>query len=191
MEHGRLSIVLMGGSRSVGCKRVFKKRLKTDGTIEKYKAKFVAKGYTQKENKDYFDSYSLVARLITIWVLFSLVVSHSRIIHQMYVKTTFLNWELDEEIYMDKHDSFIENGQEGKVCELLKSLYDLKQVHKQWHKKIYKVLTSVELVVNEANKCVYYWFGGAEGVILCLHVHDILIFGKNIDVIKEVKYFSD
>jgi hypothetical protein len=45
--------------------------------------------------------------------------------------------------------------------------------------------------VNEANKCVYYWFGGAEGVILCLYVHDILIFGKNIDVIKEVKYFSD
>lgn len=52
-------------------------------------------------------------------------------------------------------------------------------------------LTSVELVVNEANKCVYYWFGGVEGVILCLYVHDILIFGKNIDVIKEVKYFSD
>lgn len=179
------------GWKSVGCKRVFKKRLKTDGTIEKYKAKFVAKGYTQKENKDYFDTYSLVARLMTIWVLFSLVVSHSRIIHQMYVKTTFLNWELDEEIYMDKHDSFIENGQEGKVCELLKSLYDLKQVLKQWHKKIYKILTSVELVVNEANKCVYYWFGGVEGVILCLYVHDILIFGKNIDVIKEVKYFSD
>ena len=43
--------------------------------------------------------------------------------------------------------------------------------------------------MNEANKCVYYWYGGGEGVILCLYVDDILIFGNNLNVIKEVKDF--
>jgi hypothetical protein len=105
---------------------VFKKKLSPDGTIETYKARLVAKGYTQKEGEDYFDTYSLVARLTTISVLLSLAVSHGLFVHQMDVKTAFLNGELEEEIYMDQPDGFIAKGQEGKVCKLLKSLYGLK-----------------------------------------------------------------
>jgi hypothetical protein len=74
----------------------------------------------------------------------------------MDVKTTFLSGELEEEIYMDQPDRFIANGQEGKVCKLLKSLYGLKQTPKQWHKKFDKTLTSTGFVVNEADSCVYY-----------------------------------
>jgi hypothetical protein len=80
---------------------VFKKKLRPNGTIEKYKARLVGKGYTQKEGEDYFDTYSLVARLMTIRVLLSLVVSHGLLVHQMHIKTSFLNEELEEEIYMD------------------------------------------------------------------------------------------
>jgi hypothetical protein len=90
----------------VGCKWVFKKKLRPDGTIEKYKASLVARGYTQKEGEDYFDTYSPVARLTTIRVLLSLAASHSLLIHQMNVKTVFLNGELEEEIYMDQPDGF-------------------------------------------------------------------------------------
>jgi hypothetical protein len=107
----------------------------------------------------------------------------------MGVNTTFLNGKLKKEIYMDQSDGFTVKVQEGMVCTLLKSLYGIKQSLKQWHEKFDKTLTSVGSVVNEADKCVYYHFGGDEGVILCLYVDDILIFGTNLNVIKEVKTF--
>jgi hypothetical protein len=177
------------GCKPVGCKWVFKKKLRPDGTIEKYKARLVAKGYTQREGEDYFDTYSPVARLTTIRVLLSMAASYGLIVHQMDVKTAFLNGELEEEIYMDQPDGFVVKGEERKVCKLLKSLYGLKQAPKQWHEKFDRTLTSVGFVVNEADKCVYYRHGGGEGVILCLYVDDILIFGTNMKVIHEVKSF--
>jgi hypothetical protein len=107
----------------------------------------------------------------------------------MDVKTAFLNGELDEEIYMDQPNAFVVGGQEGKVCKLLKSLYGLKQAPKQRHEKFERTLTVEGFVINKADKCVYYRYGGGERVILCLYVHDILIFGTSLDVIKEVKDF--
>ena len=68
-------------------------------------------------------------------------------------------------------------------------MYGLKQAPKQWHEKFDKTLIFFGIVVNEADKCVYYRYGGGEGVILCLYVDDILIFGTGLDVIKEVKDF--
>ena len=107
----------------------------------------------------------------------------------MDVKTAFLNGELEEEIYMDQPDGFVVDGQEGKVCKLPKSLYGLKQAPKQWHEKFERTLASTGFIANEADKCVYYRYGGGEGVILCLYVDDILIFGTNLKVIEEVKDF--
>jgi hypothetical protein len=124
---------------------------------------------------------------MTIRTLLSVAASYGLIIHQMDFKTTFLNGELEEEIYMDQPDGFIANGQENKVCKLLKSLYGLKQAPKQWHEKFDNTLTSMGFIVNEADKCVYYRHGGGESVILCLYVDDILIFRSNLRVIEEVK----
>jgi hypothetical protein len=73
------------------------------------------------------------------------------------------------------------------VCKILKYLYGLKQAPNQWHEKFDRTLTSVGFVVNEADKCVYYRYGGGEGVILCLYVDDILVLGMSLDVIKEQK----
>jgi hypothetical protein len=189
MALGRLSNVLTGAIKPVGCKRVLKKKLKPDGTIDKYKARLVAKGYTQKEGEDFFDTYSPVARLTTIIVLLSLAASHGLLVHQMDVKTAFLNGELEEEIYMDQPEGFVVNGQEGMVCKLVKSLYGLKKAPKQWHDKFDRTFTYVGFVTNEADKCVYYRYGGGEGVILYLYVDDILIFGTSLELIKEVKDF--
>jgi hypothetical protein len=176
------------GCKPIECKWVFKKKLRPDGTIDKYKARLVAKGYTQKEGENFFDTYSPVARMTTIRVLLSLVASYGFLVHRMDVKTTFLNRELDEEIYMDQPDGFVVKGEEQKVCKLLKSLYGLKQAPKQWHEKFDTTLTGAGFAVNEADRCVYYRHSGGQSVILCLYV-DMLIFGTNIDIINEVKSF--
>jgi hypothetical protein len=147
----------------------------------------VPKGYTQKEGEDFFDTYSPVARLTTIRTLIAIAASYGPIIRQMDVKTTFLNEELDDEIYMDQPEGFVADGQENKVCRLLKSLYGLKQAPKQWHEKFDHTLTIAGFAVNKADSCVYYRYGGGEAVILCLYVDDILIFGSNLNVIEEVK----
>nr|ABA96256.1 retrotransposon protein, putative, Ty1-copia subclass [Oryza sativa Japonica Group] len=175
------------GCKPIGCKWVFKKKFRPNGTIEKYKARLVPKGYTQKEGEDFFDIYSPVARLTTIRVLLALAASHGLLVHQMDVKTAFLNGELEEEIYMDQLDGYVLEGREGMVCKLLKSLYGIKQAPKQWHEKFDTTLTSVGFVVNVVDKCMYYRYGGGEGVILCLYVDDILIFGISLNVIEEVK----
>jgi hypothetical protein len=95
------------GYKPVGCKWVFKKKLRQGDTIDKYKAKLVVNGYTQKEGEDFFDTYLSVGRLTTIHVLLSLAASHGLLVHQMDVKTTFLNWELEEEIYMTQPGGFV------------------------------------------------------------------------------------
>jgi hypothetical protein len=94
----------------VGCKWIFKKKLKPDDIVDKYKARLVVKGFTQKKGEEYFDTYSPVARLITIRLLIELAASHDLLIHQMDVKTTFLNGELDEEIYMKQSEGFMTRG---------------------------------------------------------------------------------
>jgi hypothetical protein len=91
----------------------------------------VSNGYTQKEGEYFFDTYSPIARFITNYVLLSLTASCGLLVYQMDVKTTFLNGELEEDIYMTQSDGFIVKGQEDKLCKLMKSMYGLKQAPKQ------------------------------------------------------------
>jgi hypothetical protein len=86
--------------------------------------------------------------LTTIRVLLSLTASHGLLVHQMNVNTSFLNGELEDEIYMTHPDGFIVKGQEDKVFKLLKSLYGLKQAPKKWHEKFDVTLISAGFSVN-------------------------------------------
>ncbi|GKB58909.1 retrovirus-related pol polyprotein from transposon TNT 1-94 [Tanacetum coccineum] len=128
-------VVLPPGCKPLGYKWIFKKKMKADGTIDKYKARLVIKGYRQREGLDYFDTYSPVTRITSIRMIIAIAALRNLEIHQMDVKTAFLNGDLEEEIYMNQPEGFIAPGQEGKVCRLVKSLYGLKQAPKQWHQK--------------------------------------------------------
>jgi hypothetical protein len=175
--------------KPIGCKWIFKRKLKPDGTIDKYKARLVAKGYRQKQNVDYFDTYSPVTRIASIRILFAIASIYKLVVYQMDVKTAFLNGDLEEEIYMKQPEGCVVPGQERKVCKLVKSLYGLKQAPKQWHEKFDKVMLSNAYVINGANKCIYSKFNNSEVVIICLYVDDLLIFGTNLDIVHDTKRF--
>ena len=175
------------GSKPIGCKWIFKKKFKPDGSIDKYKARLVAKGFRQSKGIDYFDTYAPVARIASIRILISLASIFNLKIHQMDVKTTFLNGFLDEEVYMEQPEGFILPGQEKKVCKLIRSLYGLKQAPKQWHERFDNFVLSNGFKLSEADKCVYSKIIGNDSLILCLYVDDMLIFSKNDYCIEYTK----
>ena len=177
------------GSKPIKCKWVFRKKFNTDGSLQTFKARLVAKGFTQKEGIDYFDTYAPVARITSIRLLMALASIYDLYIHQMDVKTAFLNGDLDEEIYMEQPEGFVLPGNEKKVCKLIKSLYGLKQAPKQWHEKFDSVILADGFVHNNADKCIYSKFTKDYGVILCLYVDDLLIFGTNLQGISETKKY--
>ena len=90
---------------------------------------------------------------------------------------------MEEEIYMEQPNGFAVPREDNKVYRLIKSLYGLKQASKQWHEKFDTTLTSAGFSVNKADKCVYYHYGGGEGIILYSYVDGILIFWTNSAVI--------
>src|SRR5438270_1075425 len=178
---------LPSGCKPLGSKWIFKRKMKADGTIKKYKARLVIKGYSQREGLDYFDMYSPVSRITSIRMVLAIAALRNLEVHQMDVKTAFLNGDLDEEIYMRQPEGFSAPGKEKKVCKLVKSLYGLKQAPKQWHQKFDNVMLEKGFKTSECDKCVYIKENKEGYILLCLYVDDILIIGSNDKMIKSTK----
>ncbi|XP_071731045.1 uncharacterized mitochondrial protein AtMg00820-like [Rutidosis leptorrhynchoides] len=97
MENNTWVLVdLPPGCKSLGNKWIFKRKMKVDGSVDKFKARLVIQGFRQKEGIDYFDTYAPVARITSIRLLISLASIHNIVIHQMDVRTAFLNGDLME-----------------------------------------------------------------------------------------------
>ncbi|GKC13137.1 retrotransposon protein, putative, ty1-copia subclass [Tanacetum coccineum] len=139
------------GCKPLSYKWIFKKKMKADGTIDKYKARLVIKGFRQREGLDYFDTYSPVTRITLIRMILVIAALRNLEVHQMDVITAFLNRDLDEEIYMNQPEGFIAPGQEGNVYRLVKSLYGLKQAPKQWHQKFNHTMLESGFKINECD----------------------------------------
>ena len=148
----------------------------------------MAKGFRQKV-VDYFDTYAPVERITSIRVFYAVASIHDLYLHQMDVKTTFLNGDLDEEVYMEQPKGFVLLGNEKKVCKLVKSLYGLKQAPKKWHEKFDSVILSHGFNPNGEDRCLYSKFTKDYGVIVCLYVDDLLIIGTNLQGINDTKIY--
>ncbi|KAA3483389.1 Zinc finger, CCHC-type [Gossypium australe] len=123
-KHKWKLVDLLLGIRPLNSKWIFKQKMKADGAIDKYKARLVIK----------------VSIITSIRMILTIATLRNLEVHQMDVKTAFLNEDLDEEIYMEQLEGHVVLGQEMKVCKLVKSLYGLKQGPKQWHEKFNNVM---------------------------------------------------
>lgn len=130
--------------------------MRPDGTIEIFKARLVIRGFTQKKGLDFFDTYSPVIRISTIRTIIALAAINDYVIHQMDVKTAFLNGDIEEKIYIIQPEGFVVEGKDNMVCRLKKSLYGLKQAPKQWYEKFNSTLLDGGFEVNTSDSCLLF-----------------------------------
>ncbi|KAJ0806805.1 putative RNA-directed DNA polymerase [Helianthus annuus] len=180
-------VELPNGVKPVGCKWVFKTKLDPNGNVERYKARLVAKGYTQKEGIDYQETFSPVSRKDSLRIVMALVAHFDLELHQMDVKTAFLNGDLDEDVYMKQPEGFEPEGQEHLVCKLKKSIYGLKQASRQWYLKFDEVMKKQGFMKNQVDQCTYLKMSGSNFTILVLYVDDILLASNSLDMLHESK----
>lgn len=173
---------LPAGRKPVDCKWVYKLKYRSDGTIDRYKARLVARGFSQKYGIDFKETFSPVVRMDSIRLLLSLVVQFNLEMIQLDVKTAFLHGALDEGIYMSQPEGF--NQGEHLVCRLTKSLYGLKQASRQWNVCFSTFLQDFDLVPLKSDTCVFVnkgccFEGGGEILIICIYVDDGLLMSNS------------
>ena len=172
--------------RVINSKWIFKQKIGASGLVERYKARLVAQGYSQVPGIDYEDTFSPVARFESVRAVIALAVQKDLKLHQMDVTTAFLNGKLKEDVYMKQPEGFIENGKEGLICKLKRSIYGLKQAPRCWNAVLDSKLKQMGFKQTTGDPCLYTSTEG-EPFIIAVYVDDILLAGKSEERIKEVK----
>lgn len=128
------------GVQPVSCKWVYKIKRKIDGSVDRFKARLVARGFSQKYGEDYEETFSPVAKMTSLRLVLALAASSDWKLWQLDVKNTFLYGELDKDIYMEQPLGYISKQHPDYVCKLRKALYGLKQAPRAWYGKIAQYL---------------------------------------------------
>ena len=176
------------GKKVVGGRWVYAVKLGPNGE-EQFKARYVAKGYSQTQDVDYHEIFSPTARMTSIRMLMQIAVKQGLILHQMDVKTAYLNAPIDCEIYMEQPEGFISDGENGEKLfwRLQKSLYGLKQSGRNWNNMLHEYLINEKFEQSLVDHCVYTRVTADSKVILLVWVDDIIIAADSILTLTYVK----
>ena len=144
------------GRKAVTCKWVFKIKYTPTGAIDRYKARLVARGFTQVEGIDFDETFAPTLRFESLRLLFALAIHFGLMIHQLDVDNAYLNSDLPEEIYMiipDGYPTLVKDR--DKVLRLLKGLYGLKQSARIWNQRFESTVTKMGFKAISSDKCVF------------------------------------
>jgi len=163
----------------VGSRWVYKIKRRFDGSIERYKTRLVARGFTQQEGIDYSETFSPVIQQATVILVFSIVVSCGWKFHQLDIHNAFLNGVLDEEVYMKQPPGFVDSALPSHVCRLHKSLYGLKQAPRAWYTRLNDFLLSIGFRASNVDTSLFIFSVGTDICYLLVYVDDVLLTGSN------------
>jgi hypothetical protein len=173
----------------VDIKWVFKIKRNPDGSIARYKARLVARGFTQEHGIDYTETFAPTVKFSTIRVILALAAFHDWEVEQLDVVTAFLSAELKEKVYMRQPEGFRECDDDDSelVCELQRAIYGLKQSPRYWYQTITAWLLDFGFVQSAVDPCVYVFLQGDITYILALYVDDTILTGPIGDFITRFK----
>uniref|UniRef100_A0A251TCA0 Putative copia protein n=1 Tax=Helianthus annuus TaxID=4232 RepID=A0A251TCA0_HELAN len=171
----------------IGVKWIYKTKYDEHGQISKHKARLVVKGYNQKYGIDYQDVFAPVIRFDTVRLVLALAAHHGWHLHQMDVKTAFLNGYLKEQVFIEQPEGYVVKGKERKVCKLKKALYGLKQAPRAWYSRIEGYFAT-----HGFKRCIYEHtlftkMSKEEKIIICLYVDDLIIASDSLSSIESFK----
>ena len=163
----------------VTAKWLYKIKHGSDGSAEKFKARFVARGFSQKEGIDYDDIFAPVARYTTIRSIIALAATQGWSLHQMDVKTAFLHGAIKEEVYVEQPLGFEVQDRDTYVCRLKKALYGLKQAPRAWYERMDSYLMKLGFTRSNADPNLYFKVVEGKPLILVLYVDDLFLTGDD------------
>ncbi|MCO5595626.1 hypothetical protein L7F22_049671 [Adiantum nelumboides] len=189
MANGTWQLVPAPPNRKlVTCKWLLRKKFHADGSVSRYKARLVARGFTQIPGMDYSETFSPILRITSFRVLIAIAALFGFLLHQMDVRTAFLNGDLQEEIYMSQPDGGYTSLQHPDyVCRLLKALYGLKQSPRQWYLRFHQCMISLGYTRFQSNANVYSRHSTNVLHFLAIYVDDILILSNSQYAIDKAK----
>jgi hypothetical protein len=161
------------GQKLIGTKWVFRNKLNEDGQVTRNKARLVCKGYAQVEGIDFEETFSPMARMEAIRMFLAYACSKRIKVYQMDIKSTFLNGELEEEVYIEQPEGFLLSEKEDYVCRLKKALYGLKQALRAWYSRLDRYLQQQGFRRGNADSNLYIkvdtlkWIYSSVGEFLC------------------------
>lgn len=165
---------------------VYKLKLNTDGSINKYKARLVAHGFRQWYGSEYNATEAPVARTSSVKMLLAIAHNKKMKLHQLDITGAYLNGEIQETIYMEQPKGFVNPSKPGHVCQLKKALYGLKQAGLEWNKKLTSFILSIGFKKTTSDCCVFSHQNGKEYAIILVHVDDILIAYQSKSTIDRI-----
>jgi hypothetical protein len=178
------------GHRAITIKWVFKLKRDEASAIIKHKARLVARGFVQREGIDFDDTFTPVARMEFMRLLFALAAQEGWRVHHMDVKSAFLNDDLNEE-YLYQPSGLAIPSKEGKVLRLRKALYGLRQAPRAWNPKLDSTLKGMDFGQSPHEAAIYRWGNAGNALLVGVYVDDLVINGtKDAEVAvfkKEMK----
>jgi hypothetical protein len=156
-------------------KWVYRHKFLSDGTLDRYKARWVLRGFTQRPGIDYDETFSPVVKPATVRVVLTLALSRSWPMHQLDVKNAFLHGQLTETVYCAQPSGFLDSSRPDYVCRLNRSLYGLKQAPRALRTRFASFLTSIGFVEAKSDASLFTYHHGSEVAYLLLYVDDIVL----------------
>jgi hypothetical protein len=167
-------VALPKDKKAIGCKWVYKVKHNADGSVSRYKARLVVKGYAQTYGIDYEETYSPVAKMTTVRAIIVMAITKGWSLHQMDVNNVFLHGDLQEEMYMEQPPGYVDQTHPNLVCRLKKALYGLKQAPRAWSDKIAQYLVTSGFQTSKADFSLYVKKTDYGIVIIIIYVDDLI-----------------
>jgi hypothetical protein len=158
-------------------------KLCADGTLDRYKARWVLRGFTQRARVDYDETFSSVVKLATICMVLATVVSRDWPIQQLDVKNAFLHGTLFETVFCCQPTGFTDPAHPDLVCRLRKSLYGLKQAPRAWYIRFAIYLTTLRFIEAKSDNSLFIIHRDSDTVYLLLYVDDIILTASSTELL--------